>query len=127
MTKMTKKDMFNYLREIVASMNFTPDEDMPTVDDCLAFIDHELELLANKTGGKRKPTKNQVENESYKADIMTALQTSDHPVNISELMTICPSISQLTNQRISRLLVALRQDGKVERTYEKKVAYFSAI
>lgn len=127
MTKMTKKDMFNYIRDIFVALDFTPDEGMPTADNCVAFIDHELELLANKTGGKRKPTKNQVENESYKADILTALHDSDHPVSISELMTICPSIFQLTNQRISRLLVTLRQDGKVERTYEKKVAYFSAI
>lgn len=127
MTKMTKKDMFNYIRDIFVALNFTPDEGMPTAGDCLAFIDHELELLTNKTSGKRKPTKNQIENENYKADILTALHNSDHPVNISELMTICPSISQLTNQRISRLLVALRQDGKVKRTYEKKVAYFSAI
>jgi hypothetical protein len=49
----------------------------------------------------------------------------DKPVCIKELMAACPSISELSNQRISRLLMGLCDAGQVERTHIKRIAHFS--
>ena len=111
---MTKKEMFVAIRDRV-------------VDDVemVAFINHELELLDRKSNTPRKPTKTQVENDGFKADIVSALALADAPVTIKELCVACPSIGGLSNQRITHLLTDLRKDGVVARTYVKKVPYFA--
>ena len=111
---MTKREMFAEIRKAVADNA-----------DMVAFIDHEVELLDNKKSGSRKPTQTQVENEGYKANILAALAEADEPVTIKGLAEICPSIAGLTNQRITHMLTDLRKDGRVSRSYVKKVAYFS--
>jgi len=111
---MTKKEMFVAIRETVADNA-----------EMVAFIDHEIELLDKKRTSSRKPTKTQLENDAFKADIVTALANADAPVTIKELMAICPNIAGLTNQRVTHMLTDLRKDGKVARTYVKKVAYFA--
>ena len=111
---MTKKEMFAEIRKVVADNA-----------EMVAFIDHEVELLDNKRTSARKPTKTQIENEAFKADIVAALAEADAPVTIKELMAICPNIAGLTNQRVTHMLTDLRKGGKVTRTYVKKVAYFA--
>lgn len=111
---MTKKEMFAEIRKVVADNA-----------EMVAFIDKEIDLLNRKSGATRKPTKTQVENEAFKADILSALATVDKPVTIRELCEVCESIADLTNQRITHLLSALVKDGKVERTTVKKVAHFA--
>ena len=111
---MTKREMFAEIRKVVADNA-----------EMVAFIDHEVELLNKKSTGSHKPTKVQVENEGYKAEILTALAETDEPVTIKGLCEICGAIAGLTNQRITHMLTDLRKDGKVVRTYVKKVAYFS--
>ena len=111
---MTKKEMFAEIRKVVADNA-----------EMVAFIDHEIELLNKKSSSSRKPTKTQVDNEGFKADILSALADADKAVTIKELCVLCPSIAGLTNQRITHLLTDLRKDGKVTRTYIKKVAYFA--
>ena len=111
---MTKKEMFAEIRNAVADNA-----------EMVAFIDHEIELLSKKSGGVRKPTKTQLENDAFKADIVAALTEADEPVTIKGLAEICPTIAGLTNQRITHMLTDLRKDGRVMRTYIKKVAYFA--
>ncbi len=111
---MTKKEMFTAIRKAVADNA-----------EMVAFIDHEIELLNRKSGSVRKPTKTQVENDGFKADILTALAEVDAPVTIKELCKVCGTIANLSNQRITHMLTDLRKDRKVARTYVKKVAYFA--
>ena len=111
---MTKREMFAEIRKVVADNA-----------EMVAFIDHEIELLNRKSGSPRKPTKRQIENNGFKADILAALAEGDAPVTIKELQAEIPSISDLNKQRITQLLTDLRKDGKVARTYVKKVAYFA--
>jgi hypothetical protein len=111
---MTKREMFAEIRNIVADNA-----------EMVAFIDHEIELLERKSNGVRKPTKTQVENEQFKAAILATLERADRAMTIKELQTECAAIAGLTNQRITHMLTDLRKDGKVARTYVKKVAYFS--
>ena len=111
---MTKKEMFAEIRNAVADN-----------EEMVAFIDREIELLERKSKTSRKPTKTQLENDAYKADILTALAEVDKPVSIKELCEVCSSIAELSNQRITHMLTDLRKNGLVARSYVKKVAYFS--
>lgn len=111
---MTKKEMFAEIRNIVADN-----------EEMVAFINHEIELLERKSNSPKKPTKTQIENDGFKAEIVAYLTEVDTPKTIKELQAEIPSISGLTNQRITHMLTDLRKDGKVARTYVKKVAYFA--
>lgn len=111
---MTKKEKFEALKAIVADNK-----------EMVEFIDHEIELLDRKKSGSRKPTKTQIENDFFKADIVAALAETDKPVTIKELCVICPSIAELTNQRITHMLTDLRKNGIITREYVKKVPYFA--
>lgn len=111
---MTKKEMFAEIKKVVADHQ-----------EMVDFIDHEIELLEKKSASPRKPTKNQLENAQFKADIVDVLMVADAPMSIKELVVACPSLEGLTNQRITRLLTDLRKDGKVARSYIKKVAHFA--
>lgn len=113
---MTKREYFVAIRELVADH-----------EDIVAFVDHQIEMLDNKKATPRKPTQNQVENVQFKQDILDVLMVADAPMNIKELMTAVPSFQgkDLSNQRVSRMLTDLRKEGKVTRTYIKRVAHFS--
>lgn len=113
-SKMTKKDYFNAIRAIVI-------DNQELVD----FIDREIELLNRKSSNKRKPTERQIENESLKNLIIETLMRNDTLMSIPELQDSIPELADLKTQRVSALLIALRKEKKVKRTYIKKVAYFS--
>ena len=115
MTKMTKKDYFVKLKALVAN-----DADM------VAFIDHELELLAKKNSAKKAPTKNQVENAAIKNAIVAALD-ADTKYTVSDVIATVPEATNLSNQRVSALLTQLVNDNKVVRTVDKRKAYFSLV
>ena len=113
-SKMTKKDYFNAIRAIVIDN-----------EELVSFIDRELELLNRKSSSKRKPTERQVENEGLKNLILETLMKNDTLMSIPELQDSIPELADLKTQRVSALLIALRKEKKVKRTYIKKVAYFS--
>ena len=120
-TKMTKKDMFN---EIINLMN--GENSAVTSEEIVKFCTHEIELLNKKSSSSSgKPTKTQVENEKYKEYILATLTEVDRPMTISEIMENCEGIAGLKNQRVSAIVTQLKNAGKVIRTEEKKKAYFS--
>jgi len=121
MAKMTKKEYFAELRTLV--FNYCADHDRQ--NDLLEFIAHEVELLNKKSSGKRKPTAKQIQNEEFKQDILAALADTDKPITIKALAKKCGFPDEMSNQRITHLLTALRKDGKVKREYIKRVAHFS--
>jgi 5-carboxymethyl-2-hydroxymuconate isomerase len=111
---MTKKEMFVAIREVVADNA-----------EMVAFIDHELELLAKRSSSERKPTKAQIENEGFKADIVAYLATVDAPKCIKDIQTELASVSGLTNQRITHLLTDLVKAETLVKSYVKKTPYYS--
>ena len=113
--KMTKAD---YFRQIMANYNLTADEK--------AFVEHELELLAKKNSAEKKPTAVQVANEGIKTDILEAME-SGKKYTITDLMKSVDACADLSNQRVSALVRQLVTEGSVERTEEKRKAYFRAI
>ena len=113
--KMTKREMYEMIK---ANHNLSADE--------IAFIDHELELLAKKNSAEKKPTAVQVANEGIKADILDGMEIGKK-YTITDLMKEIPACAELSNQRVSALVRQLVSDGAVERTEEKRKAYFSKV
>ncbi len=111
---MTKKEMFAEIRAIVIDN-----------EEMVAFIDHEIELLEKKAQSSKKPTKTQIENDGFKADIVTYLTTADTSKTIKELQAEIASIATLTNQRVTHLLTDLVKAGTLVKDYVKKTPYYS--
>lgn len=111
--KVTKRMRFEQIKALVSDN-----------EELVAFIDHELQLLDKKNSRLGKPTKVQLENETIKDTIFDILQTMGKPVTVTQLLTT-DELNGLSNQKVSALLKQLRESGKVVRTVEKKVAYYS--
>ena len=114
--KMTKREMFE---QIKANYKLTDAE--------VAFIDHELELLAKKNSAEKKPTAQQVANEGLKQTIIKVLTDNGGLMTVTDVQKSCEELSALSNQRVSALLRQLKDDSKVERVEDKRKAYFKAI
>lgn len=76
--------------------------------------------IEKKNSAERKPTKTQVANDALKADIVDALTDNMTASDVAEKFAI-------SNQKASALLTALVKDGLVERTVDKRKAYFKAV
>lgn len=120
-TKMTKKDFFKLLVGIVEKTeNF--DKKIETLD----FINHEIELLNKKSSapGKKK-TAHIKENEELMELIGIALELFGKPVTVTTMIKENAEMSKLSSQKLSALLKKMIEAGKVVRTVEKRVSYFS--
>ena len=111
--KLTKIEMFS----LIATHLTNKDE--------IDFINHEIELLENKKSSVRKPTANQVENDSFMTHIVEVLRNTETPMTIADIQAANEGLASLSNQRISALLKKLTDNGTVVKTYEKRKAYFS--
>ena len=117
-TKVTKRERFAQLMAIVEASN------VANATELKEFIEHEVELLNKKNSRSGKPTKTQVENEAIKTQIVSILERVGKPMTVTQLLSES-ELAGLSNQKISALLTQLRESGKVMRTVEKKVAYYS--
>ena len=77
-----------------------------------------------KSSADRKPTPTQVENANHKAEILSFLANGEK-ATISDLMKGIPSLSELSNQRVSAIVRQLTLSGEVVRTEDKRKAFFS--
>ena len=76
--------------------------------------------IEKKNSAERKPTKAQVANDALKGEILTALTERMTATEVAERF-------EISNQKASALLTALVKGGLVERTVDKRKAYFQAI
>lgn len=120
---MTKREMFVALTSLVALSNLT-DEDKAMLTEGL---NHEIALLDKKASTPRKPTSTQVENETFKAELLSFLVSADAAKTIKDIQSECATFAELSNQRMSHLLSALIAENKVSKSYVKKTPYYSAI
>ena len=111
--KMTKREMFE---QIKANYELTEAE--------VAFIDHELELLAKKNAstGERKPTATQKANEGIKEAIVNVLAENGEQMTVTEIAKVIDG--DYTNQKISALVRQLIADGRVEKVVDKRKSFF---
>ena len=116
--KMTKKEYFAVLAEVVANSN------MENKEGALAFIAHEVELLEKKSA-KSGQTKTQKENAEILVKIKAELAEVGKAVTITELQAASAEMAQYSNQKLSALLKKLVESGEVVKTTEKKKSYFA--
>lgn len=113
--KLTKREKYEMLAKIEAV------KDNPVLAE---FVAHEMELLAKKNAGDKKPTANQVANEGLKAAIVAGMEAK-RVYTVSELMKEIPELAEATNQKVTALLRQLVLEGTVVRTEDKRKAYFA--
>ena len=113
--KITKAQMFTMIKAVPAVAENA---------DMVAFIDHELDLLAKKSASK-KPTKVQEENEVLKSKIMDVLATFENGATASEVLGADTTFTGMSNQKISALLKQLVECGDVVKSTYKKKSIFS--
>lgn len=114
--KMTKRDYFSKLIEIVESVNV--DNSVEIID----FLNHEIELSKKKSSVK---TKTQKENEVLMEVVFNALVEVGKPMTVSELMEANEEVGTMKNQKVTALLKKLKENGRVVRVEDKRKAYFS--
>ena len=105
MTKMT------YVSALEIAINAVADEE---VKDKLIAL---KEQIAKKNSSERKPTKTQVANEGLKQEIVQFLTERKTATEVAEQFNI--SVNKAT-----ALLTALKQDEKVVRVVEKRKAFY---
>lgn len=113
MQKITKKEMFTKIREVVIDN-----------EEMVAFIDHEIELLDKKSANK-KPTKVQTENLILMDKVVEVLAEFPNGATASEVLEASVDFEGMSNQKISALLKKCVEVGTVVKTVDKKKSIFS--
>ena len=120
MKKMTKREIFEEIKATYALS-----------EKHIAFIDHELELLAKKnvsSTGEKKLTATQMANEGLKAEIFEHMNTNPNRLfTIGELIKEVPSCAELSTSKVSAMLTQLIKAEKVERISDKRKSYFKVL
>ena len=114
--KITKRERFESLLSL---------SEVQADPGMVEFINHELELLAKKNSADKKPTAQQVANESIKQAILDGME-DNHLYTITELQKSIPACAELSNQRVSAI-VRQMVGVSIDRTEDKRKAYFSKI
>ena len=113
--KMTRVEMFNAIKAI------------PQVADnqeMVDFIDKQIAQLAKR---KSAESKTQKENKALMEIVVDAMAVLNKPATATQIMKSDASLSELSLPKVSALLKKLIEDGRVERTIEKKIALFSLV
>lgn len=116
--KLTKRDRYAQLLAL---------NEVKANPDLVAFIEHEVELLARKNtvNGEKTLTPNQVQNENFKVVIAEYMASApDRLFTVTELNKEVDVLNDLSNQRISAILRQMVDAGKVEKVVDKRKSYF---
>ena len=114
--KMTKRDYFSKLIEIVEGAN------VDNSAEIVNFLNNEIKLLNKKSNVK---TETQKQNEVLMEVVFNTLVEVGKPMTVSELMSANEKVGAMSNQKVSALLKKLKEDERVVRVEDKKKAYFS--
>ena len=120
--KMTKKDWFAVVREVVSNAEMTEVEK----NGALAFIDREFELL-NKKSSNSRDTKKQQENKALAEVVVAELAKLGKPMAISEMIKASEVLGAYSTQKLTPILKALKDEQRVVMTTEKKRNYYSVV
>ena len=115
--KLTKRDRFEALLKMT---------EVQANPDMVEFINHEIELLAKKNAGDKKPTAKQMENDAVKQVILGAMtENAGKLFTVTDLIKSVPELGDYSNQRVSALLRQMIEAGAVVKTVDKRKSYFS--
>ena len=117
MQKLTKKDNF---KAIIAVLTEAGE------DDLVAVMEHELELLENKSAKRSTtPTATQKENAEI-ADLVPEVLEAGKLYRLSEIKALIPALASASGtQRIAVICRKLEADGVLTKTVDKRVIYYS--
>ena len=110
--KITKKEMFAMIMEEVKGNA-----------EMVAFLEHEIELLEKKKGSANSKRAEELKPEFDL--ILSVLGQCTQPMRVDDLRKFNSELGLLSNQKVSARLRVLEEQGKVVKTVEKKVSYFS--
>ena len=113
--KMTRVEMFNAIKAV------------PQVADnqeMVDFIDKQIAQLAKR---KSAESKTQKENKALMEVVVDAMAVLNKPATATQIMKSDAYLSELSLPKVSALLKKLIEEGRVERTIEKKIALFSLV
>lgn len=118
--KLTKTDRFNILLSY---------DSVKADPDMVAFIEHEIELLANKrtnANGERKLTAQQTANAEIKSNIVELLASdATRLFSVTEIIKEAENIPEdMTSQRMTALLTQLIAEEKIQRIKDKRKTFF---
>lgn len=116
-----KKTIRDYLNEIKAQYSLT--------EEHKGFIDSRLAALDKKTT-ERKPTATQVASEKLATAVHAELLADGRKLRVSEMMKVLPSFKEyadLSQSKANAIVKKLKDTGRVVKTEEKGVAYFTAV
>ena len=127
--KMTKKDKFSAIANLLNSMDFAEViAEGFNIEDAIAFLDHEVELLNKKkvsATGEKKLTDKQKANLAIGEDVVEMLANSGERMTITQIIKETPNLPEdMTNQRMTHIVSALVEAKRVERIIDKRVSYF---
>ena len=119
MEKLTYVNAINYALKALNGETLTETEKVAVAEKLIALGQSLEKRNASKSG---KPTKTQKENEAVKAQILENLAV-DKGVRCSDIANALG----ISGQKASALLSQLIADGKVAKTEEKRIAYFTRV
>ena len=110
--KMTKAQMFEAIKAI---------PEVAKNEEMVEFIDKQIAQLAKR---KTTETKTQKENVVLMDKVLVAMESIGRKATATEIMKSDEELATYSLPKISAMLKKLIECGKVERTIEKKIAYF---
>ncbi len=115
--KVTVRSQFEEVRGILESVGRA---------DLVEFIDGRIAQTIKKNSAERKPTPKQIENESFKSDILDWMQSDNH-YSAGDVLKGVPSIvaSGMSINRVSALLTQLVDNGNLTKVVDKRKNYYS--
>lgn len=116
MMKITKKDYFRMLADVVANAGVENEQEL------MMFIDKEIGLLEKK---RTVNTAKKQEIDTFVETVYEALAEVGRPVTVSELQKEVPAMAEFSNQKVSAAMKKLKDADRVVKVTEKKKSYFS--
>ena len=121
-TKITNRTALEYAIRVINNDDSWCDKYDP--DEVINKLESMIDALDKRASTPRKPTKTQLENEELKGAIFSYLTEEREPRTIKSITESLEVLDGLSNQRVTHLLTALRNEGKVKRTVVKKVPFY---
>ena len=122
---MTNKKMTNAMALEIA-LKVLKETDAEKYTEVIEKLDKMLIQVNKKSSANRKPTATQLENEGLREKIVEYLKNTGKRLTVSEMMKEIEGLKELSNQRVTSLATSLYKEGKIDRTVEKRKAYFFA-
>lgn len=122
MTKLTSKVALSYAIAILTNTEVNKDF---TSEQIVEKLNSMIAQLDKKSGSEKKLTEQQIQNGSFKTDILILL-SDGKARTATEILNEVPNFegTNMTNQRVSALLRQLILDGKVVKDVVKGKSFF---